>query len=88
MDNYKQLIRKIMSEYIADLRDEINLSQAQMAEQLRISDRSYNNLERGIYCPYAIALLCLFVMLNDQERTELLQSFYEKLIELEEQERA
>lgn len=88
MDNYKTLIRKIMSEYVADLRDEINISQAQMAERLRITDRSYSNLEHGVYCPSAIALLSLFIMLNDQERTELLKICHEKLTELEEQETA
>lgn len=88
MNNYKTIIRKVMSEYVADLRDEIDVSQAQMAERLRITDRSYSNLEHVIYCPSAIALLSLFIMLNDRERNELLQTFNEKLTELEEQEGA
>ena len=57
MNPYKEILRKFFSEYVSALRKRRGLTQEQMAEKLRITGRAYSDLERGIYCFSAVALV-------------------------------
>lgn len=88
MKLYKLLTREFLSEYTGTLRKLRNLTQDEMAEQLRITSRAYGDLERGKYCFSAIALLFLLLMLSDEELKAFLEGFRKKVDELEQGEAA
>ena len=67
MNPYKDILRKFFSEYVSALRKRRGLTQEQMAEKLRITGRAYSDLERGIYCFSAVALVFLLLMLEEGE---------------------
>ena len=72
MNPYKEILRKFFSEYVSTLRKRRGLTQEEMAEKLCISGRAYSDLERGIYCFSAVALVFLLFMLEEGEIKELL----------------
>lgn len=72
MNPYKEILRKFFSEYVSTLRKRRGLTQEEMAEKLCISGRAYSDLERGIYCFSAVALVFLLLMLEEGEIKELL----------------
>lgn len=86
MSDYKELLKHILASYADSLRSSRKLTQEQMAEQLRISNRSYSDLERGIYCFSASSLLFLLLQLNEAERASLLEDFRSAVDEMENRE--
>ena len=50
-----------------------------MAEKLCISGRAYSDLERGIYCFSAVALVFLLLMLEEGEIKELLSPLRDEI---------
>ena len=80
MNPYKEILRKFFSEYVGALRKRRGLTQEQMAEKLRITGRAYSDLERGIYCFSAVALL---LMLEEGEIKELLSSLRDEIEKVE-----
>ena len=66
MNPYKEILRKFFSEYVSALRKRRGLTQEQMAEKLRITGRAYSDLERGIYCFSAVALVFLLLIAQDR----------------------
>ena len=85
MKSYKILLRDFLSEYVDALRKRKELSQENMAEQLRITSRAYSDLERGKYCFSTVPLLFLLLMLDDDELRNLLAQFRESVAVLENQ---
>lgn len=83
MKRYKDIAREFLSKYTDTLRKRRQLTQDEMAEQLRITSRAYGDLERGKYCFSAVALLFLLLMLQPDEVSELLEGFRKKARELE-----
>ena len=83
MTRYKRFVREFLSEYTDTLRKLRGLTQAEMAEQLRITSRAYGDLEQGKYCFSAIALLFLLLMLSNEERKRFLENFHKRICELE-----
>lgn len=83
MEQYKTLTKEFLSEYTDVLRRLRNLTQEEMAEQLRITSRAYGDLERGKYCFSSVALLFLLLMLNENELNAFMKSFREKVAALE-----
>ena len=65
MNPYKEILRKFFSKYVSTLRKRRGLTQEEMAEKLRITGRAYSDLERGIYCFSAVALVFLLLMLEE-----------------------
>ena len=57
-----------------------------MAERLRITGRAYSDLERGIYCFSAVALVFHLLMLEEHEIKELLSSLREEIAKVEDRE--
>ncbi len=88
MKQYKSFVKEFLAEYTGALRKHRNLTQDEMAEQLRITSRAYGDLERGKYCFSAIALLFLLLMLSDAELKDFLDRFRERVYALEQQEAA
>ena len=86
MNPYKEIPRKFFSEYVRTLRKCRGLTQEEMAEKLRISGRAYSDLERGIYCFSAVALVFLLLMLEEHEIKELLSSLREEIAKVEDRE--
>ena len=86
MNPYKETLRKFFSEYVSALRKRRGLTQEQMAEKLRITGRVYSDLERGIYCFSAVALVFLLLMLEEHELKELLSSLREEIAKVEDRE--
>ena len=62
------------------------LTQEEMAERLRITGRAYSDLERGIYCFSAVALVFLLLMLEEHEIKELLSSLRKEIAKVEDRE--
>ena len=86
MNPYKEILRKFFSEYVSALRKRRGLTQEQMAEKLRITGRVYSDLERGIYCFSAVALVFLLLMLEEHELKELLSPLREEIAKVEDRE--
>ena len=79
MNPYKEILRKFFSEYVSTLRKRTGLTQEEMAEKLCISGRAYSDLERGIYCFSAVALVFLLLMLEEGEIKELLSPLRDEI---------
>lgn len=88
MSCYKKLTKEFLTEYTDRFRKRRNLTQEEMAEQLRITTRAYGDLERGKFCFSTIALLFLLLMLNDGELKAFLDGFRKRVHELEHREAA
>ena len=86
MNPYKEILRKFFSEYVGTLRKRRGLTQEQMAEKLRITGRVYSDLERGIYCFSAVALVFLLLMLEEGEIKEILSLLREEIEKVENRE--
>ena len=80
MKLYKEALRSFFSGYVSALRRRRGLTQEEMAEKLRITGRAYSDLERGIYCFSAVALVFLLLMLEEHEIKELLSDGHTKLL--------
>jgi len=77
-DDIKKQMQAIMSKRIRQFRLEHNLTQEQMAEKLRISPRSYGDLERGTMgC--SLQTYLQFLMCLPEEERRLLEKEYEQL---------
>ena len=73
MKLYKEALRSFFSGYVSALRRRRGLTQEEMAERLRITGRAYSDLERGIYCFSAVALVFLLLIPEkNQVRTKKL----------------
>ena len=65
-DNDSGLQACVASEFLA-CRKTHSLSQERFARMLRISVRSYIDLEHGVFMPSTVTLLRFLLMLDDQE---------------------
>lgn len=57
---------RVASELLA-YRKELRMSQERFAKMLRISVRSYIDLEHGVYLPSAVTLMRWFLLMEEQE---------------------
>ena len=86
MKPYKEILREFFSKYVSTLRKRRGLTQEEMAEKLRITGRAYSDLERGIYCFSAVALVFLLLMLEEGEIKEVLSPLREEIEKVESRE--
>ena len=86
MNPYKEILREFFSKYVSTLRKRRGLTQEEMAEKLRITGRAYSDLERGIYCFSAVALVLLLLMLEEGEIKEILSLLREEIEKVENRE--
>lgn len=83
MLQYKSMLREFLSTYAETLRKARNLSQEQMAEQLRITPRAYSNLCCGRFCFSTLPLLSLLLMLDSKELDAFQRGLRGRMNELE-----
>lgn len=86
MKGYKGIVKEFLADYTSELRKEKGWTQEEMAEQLRITNRAYGDLERGKYCFSSVALLFLMSILKDHEQVKLIDEFRKKVQEIEQKE--
>ena len=72
-------LQTVIAEELREYRKEHALSQAQLAQKLQISVRSYIDLEHGLFLPSATTLLLFQLQLDDQELLCFLSSVEEAL---------
>ena len=75
----KDALQAVIAEEFYAYRKEHALSQAQFAQQLQISVRSYIDLEHGLFLPSATTLLLFLLELDDQELLCFLSAIEETL---------
>ena len=75
MRSYKLLLRVFLTERIKTHRKANHITQEGMAEQLRISPRSYNSLERGAYGCSASTLMFFLLVLSEPDVIQLRADF-------------
>lgn len=73
----KGALQAVIAEELREYRKEHALSQAQFAQKLQISVRSYIDLEHGLFLPLATTLLLFLLRLDDQELLSFLSSVEE-----------
>ena len=83
MNLYKAMLRSFCAKYVSALRKRKGLTQEEMAEKLRITGRAYSDLERGIYCFSAVALVFLLLMMEESEIKEFLEPLRDEIAKAE-----
>ena len=86
MKPYAAMVRELGARTLLALRTGLGLTQEEMAEKLRITGRAYSDLERGIYCFSAVALVFLLLMLEEGEIKEVLSLLREEIEKVENRE--
>ena len=85
---YKEFARAYLTPRLRPWRKERGFTQEKMAEKLRMSSRSYAELERGESGFSATTLLLFLCLLPDEEILEVVKVFLEGVLRLEEHEAA
>lgn len=85
---YKRLLQDFLAEHIRRFRAEHSYTQEQMAERLRISPRSYIDLEHKRYGCSALTALFFLLMLDNEARMHLFNDFRELIEEADRHEAA
>lgn len=75
----KDTLQAAIAKEFREYRKAYALSQVQFAKRLRISVRSYIDLEHGLFLPSATTLLLFLLQLNDQELLSFLSVMEETL---------
>ena len=68
---YREIIKAHLSKQTRKTRRKLGWSQERMSEQLRITTRAYEDLERGKYCFSTFALLFPLKLMGKEESWEL-----------------
>ena len=75
----KDTLQAAIAKEFREYRKVYTLSQVQFAKRLRISGRSYIDLEHGLFLPSATTLLLFLLQLNEQELLSFLSVMEETL---------
>lgn len=75
----KDTLQAVIAKEFREYRKAYTLSQVRFAQRLRISVRSYIDLEHGLFLPSATTLLLFLLQLNDQELLSFLSVMEETL---------
>ncbi len=78
MCRYKSLLRALFQTELRGYRAQSGDTQEEMAEKLRVSPRSYIDLEYGKYSLSSVTLLFFLSHLTDREIVELVRRFAER----------
>lgn len=79
MHFYKDVVKRYLAKYVCKIRVKQGLTKEKMAEYLRISPRSYFDLERGRFCFSGPSLIFFLAMLSDEDVICLLNDFREMM---------
>ena len=75
MHQYQSLLKDFLMVRVHSYRLTLQCSQERMAEKLRISPRSYIDLERGKYGFSALTLMFFLSVMEEKEVQKLLREF-------------
>lgn len=75
----KHLMQDFLSDRIRRFRVEQHLTQEKMAELLRVSPRSYADLEHGKYACSGLTVLMFLVQLDGERLLRLVRDFREQI---------
>ncbi len=75
MKPYKLMLQKLLMKEVRSCRARLDISQEEMAEKLRVSPRSYSDLERGVFCLSAMSLMFFLLMLSREDVERILKDF-------------
>jgi len=85
MREYKDIAKDYLNPKLKPWRTEHKHTQEKMAEMLRMSPRSYADLEREESGFSATTLLLFLALLSDDEMIDLVQEFYRQVVQREKQ---
>lgn len=88
MRKFKSLLKPYLRKILHDSRKAVGISQEQMAALLRISPRSYGDLERGKSGFSAVTLVFFRALLPDEEIIRIVRGFFLLMLDSEEKEDA
>lgn len=84
----KHLLQNFLAEHIRQFRAEHNYTQEQMAERLRISPRSYIDLEHKRYGCSGPTAFFFLLLLDNEARVQLFNDFRKLIDEADQHEAA
>lgn len=87
MDEYKSLVKRVLSKQAVDIWRKLGWNQEKMAESLFITPRAYGDLERGKYFFSAPTLMSLIRLMDEQELLEFQRSFCEEVRNIKEEQK-
>ena len=67
MRSYKIALKEYLMVFLKSFRKELGLSQEEMAEKLKLTPRSYSDLERGVSCLSTVTILLLFSLMKAED---------------------
>lgn len=85
MHQYAHHIQPTLAKLLGDYRNKYQYSQERMSENLRISPRSYSDLELGKSTFSGPSLLFFFLIMDDNERLLALQELREVIFTIDEE---
>ena len=83
MQNCKQALKEYLRALLKSLRKELKLSQEEMAEKLKLTQRSYSDLERGVSCLSTVTILLLFSLMSNERILSLIRDLVRLINESE-----
>lgn len=86
MRKFKSLLKPYLRKILYDSRKEAKISQEQMAAFLRLSPRSYGDLERGKSGFSAVTLIFFLAMLPNDMMVRTVRGFFLLMLDSEEKE--
>ena len=87
MRKFDSLLKGYLLGYLKETRKSLlGVTQEKMIALLRITVRSYSDLERGEYCFSATTLLLFLGLLPDEMIVEIVRGFSKEVIKFEEKE--
>ena len=86
MRRHQAFVKKYLAGWVRAVRKNMGLKQEKMSESLRMSVRSYTDIERGKSGFSATTLLFLLSLLPDEEIVRLVHEFRESIKNEEEHE--
>ena len=84
MHPYANQIQPVLAKMLGDYRHKYHYSQERMSEHLRISPRSYSDLELGKSSFSGPSLLFFFLTMDDADRFVALQELETAIFQLDE----
>lgn len=88
MRTYKNAVKEYLRDFLKAFRKELNISQEAMSERLKLTPRSYSDLERGVSCLSTVTLLLLFNLMHAEDVIGLIGKLVELIYEAERDENA
>lgn len=83
MRKYQPELKVYLRDFLLPFRRNLNLTQEQMAAMLRMTPRSYSDIERGKTCLSSVSLVFLLYNLPSDECSRFINTFVDSVLESE-----